>query len=198
MSHVTCHVSHFTCHISRVICHTTHFFCKMVKLVGGGSVINGATPFIFYTAIQWASEQLVCIVVQYKLQSSQSGMYCRAGSIWKVARSSSQCGVQGDPEICWLYTIQLYSCTVYTVYCTFFIIHHTLYTVHTKPCILHTFLNVCNDCDDRFVYILSKLCHVLYCIVVFYRIVTCIAILKYFRKSGLIIKCNEIQWIKIL
>ena len=69
MSHVTCHVSHVTCHLSHVTCHLSHvkkkffyfffekkkyiyisqFFLplkswtKLVKLVGGGSVITGPT-----------------------------------------------------------------------------------------------------------------------------------------------------------
>ena len=56
LSCVTCHISCVTCHVSRVTCHmscvTCHFFCfflfdKVVKLVVGGSVINGATPSSF-------------------------------------------------------------------------------------------------------------------------------------------------------
>ena len=42
-SHVKCHVSHVTCHLS----HNTFqvfFFDKVVKLVSGESVINGAYP----------------------------------------------------------------------------------------------------------------------------------------------------------
>ena len=52
MSRVTCHVSRVTCHVSNVTirkkdnnnnnCH------KVVELVGGGSVINGAYPFYFF------------------------------------------------------------------------------------------------------------------------------------------------------
>ena len=51
---VTCHMSHGTCHVSRVTGHVSHVTCnffsffseiyKVVKLVGGGSVINGAYP----------------------------------------------------------------------------------------------------------------------------------------------------------
>ena len=56
VSCVMCHMSHVTCHMSCVMCHMSHvtckkiiikknFFCdKGVKLVGGGSVINGAYP----------------------------------------------------------------------------------------------------------------------------------------------------------
>ena len=45
---VMCHVSHVMCHMSGVACHI-HFFLllfsdKMLELVGGGSVINGAYP----------------------------------------------------------------------------------------------------------------------------------------------------------
>ena len=41
---VTCHVSHVMCHMSHVICHIflNSFSDKAVKLIGGGSVINGA------------------------------------------------------------------------------------------------------------------------------------------------------------
>ena len=41
MLHVTCHVSRVTCHVSRVTCHVPHVTDKVVKLIGGGSVING-------------------------------------------------------------------------------------------------------------------------------------------------------------
>ena len=63
MSHVTCHMSRGTCHVSHVTCHmsrvTCHFFLlllllsfsffldKVLELIGGGSVINGATPSSF-------------------------------------------------------------------------------------------------------------------------------------------------------
>ena len=49
MLFVTCHVSHVTCHVSRVTCH--NFFSpsyKVVKLISGGSVINGAYPVQFF------------------------------------------------------------------------------------------------------------------------------------------------------
>ena len=39
----TCHMSHVTCHVSHVT-FSYFFFYKVVKLVGGGSVINGAYP----------------------------------------------------------------------------------------------------------------------------------------------------------
>ena len=44
--HITCHVSHVTCHVSPVTCHMSHFFLswKVVKLIGGGFVINKAYP----------------------------------------------------------------------------------------------------------------------------------------------------------
>ena len=57
VSHVTCHMSHVTCHMSHVMCHMSQFFLfffyniffldKMVKLICGGSVINGAYPVQF-------------------------------------------------------------------------------------------------------------------------------------------------------
>ena len=60
MSHVMCHVSRVMCHVSCVTCHVPHVTChmlcvtyhnvflvfffveKVVKLIGGGSVINEA------------------------------------------------------------------------------------------------------------------------------------------------------------
>ena len=41
MSRVTCHMSHVTCHFF-------FFLDKVVELIGGGSVINGAYPVQFY------------------------------------------------------------------------------------------------------------------------------------------------------
>ena len=43
VSNVMCHVSQATCHISHITCHISH-----VKFFLWGSVINGATPSIFY------------------------------------------------------------------------------------------------------------------------------------------------------
>ena len=45
MSRVTCHVSHVTCNVSLFF-----FLDKVVKLIGGGSVINGAYPSSFFEA----------------------------------------------------------------------------------------------------------------------------------------------------
>ena len=59
MYFLMCHVSRFTCHMSCVMCHLSHvtffpfffwslkIFYKVVELVGGGSVINGAYPVQF-------------------------------------------------------------------------------------------------------------------------------------------------------
>ena len=47
---VICHMSHVTCHLSCVTCN----FLLLLKLVGGGSVINGATPFSF---LLWSPSQ---------------------------------------------------------------------------------------------------------------------------------------------
>ena len=52
VSRITCHVSHVMFYMSRVTYHMSHvtyhtilfFFYKVVKLAGGGSVNNGATP----------------------------------------------------------------------------------------------------------------------------------------------------------
>ena len=50
MSHVTCHVSHVTCHETLFFSSSIFFLSlyKVVKLVGGGSVINRATPSGFF------------------------------------------------------------------------------------------------------------------------------------------------------
>ena len=40
MSNARCHMSGVTCHVSCVMCQV--FFDKVMELVGGGSVINGA------------------------------------------------------------------------------------------------------------------------------------------------------------
>ena len=53
VSHVTFHMSHFTCQVSCASWHMSHvtcsllfylFFVKVVKLIGGGSVINRNRP----------------------------------------------------------------------------------------------------------------------------------------------------------
>ena len=50
MSGVTCHMLCVTCQMSRVMCHIFfNFFYKAVKLVRGGSVINGAYPLYFFS-----------------------------------------------------------------------------------------------------------------------------------------------------
>ena len=48
MSSVTCHVSHVIYHMSRITKYIYTFFLKEVKLVGGGFVINRATPYSFF------------------------------------------------------------------------------------------------------------------------------------------------------
>ena len=67
MSHVVCHVSAVMCHVSHVMCQChmellllllflivfflLYFFFvidKLVELAGGGSVMNGLTPSIFF------------------------------------------------------------------------------------------------------------------------------------------------------
>ena len=45
LSCVTCHVSCVTCHLASVTCPVSHFFLyELLKIVGGGSVINGTYP----------------------------------------------------------------------------------------------------------------------------------------------------------
>ena len=53
MSCVMCHVSSVTCHMSCVTCHVSHvtfFLDKLLKPIGGGSVINGPTLSSFHTS----------------------------------------------------------------------------------------------------------------------------------------------------
>ena len=48
MSYITCHMSWFTCHMSDFCCFFLLLFLdEVVKLVGWGSAINGATPSSF-------------------------------------------------------------------------------------------------------------------------------------------------------
>ena len=64
MSRVTCHMSRVTCHMSRVMCHFLFFIFfyliffpdKVVELIGGGSVINGATPSSFPYGLKMMSK----------------------------------------------------------------------------------------------------------------------------------------------
>ena len=46
VSHVTCHMSCVTCHVSHLFIY--FFFGQIGGFIGGGSVINGATPSSFY------------------------------------------------------------------------------------------------------------------------------------------------------
>ena len=89
VSCVMCHVSHVTCHMSHVKCNKSHFFFsdKLVKLVGGGSVINGAIlsclhmfqPQIIIVLPEWAilvregRKEVGCSPVTYSLPSWPSG-----------------------------------------------------------------------------------------------------------------------------
>ena len=62
--HVTCHMSHVTCDVSHVMCHVSnvilfylfYFFDKVVKLIFGGSVINGAYPCLVF--LQYAGQNV--------------------------------------------------------------------------------------------------------------------------------------------
>ena len=44
MSCVMCYLSLVPCHLSHETCHMSFLFDKVMELVGGGSVINGAYP----------------------------------------------------------------------------------------------------------------------------------------------------------
>ena len=84
MSHVMCHVLRVTCHVSHVTCHLSPVTCqiffyfyillifffffftlkkfdKVVELIGGGSVINGAYTVYFSSITN--SQIRVCIYV---------------------------------------------------------------------------------------------------------------------------------------
>ena len=67
MSHVMCQLSRVRCHVSGVTCHhiffsffsSSFFIDKVLVLVGGGSVINGATPSSFKNYLCLGTE--ICI-----------------------------------------------------------------------------------------------------------------------------------------
>ena len=54
MSRVRCHLSGILCQVFCVRCHMSYiyFFYKVVELVGGGSVINGAYPVQFMKKVK--------------------------------------------------------------------------------------------------------------------------------------------------
>ena len=66
---VTFRISGVTCQVSHVRCHM-HFFYKVVELVGGGSVINGAYPVFFDRAMQLLflqkAKQYQYLILYYK------------------------------------------------------------------------------------------------------------------------------------
>ena len=75
MSQVTCHVSRVTCHMSLIFVFYFLFFCsssleKVVELVGGGFVINGAIPSSSNTTYNFS----------YYLPLKSPGVSLRSGS----------------------------------------------------------------------------------------------------------------------
>ena len=56
-----CHMSNVTCHMSCVPCQIFFFFEKEVKLVGGGSVINGASPSSFYQDSKTICQKVIVV-----------------------------------------------------------------------------------------------------------------------------------------
>ena len=70
MSGVTCQVSHVTCHISFLF----YFPDKLVKLVVGGSVINGKT-------LHWINFQSPVSFLQYMVLLHVAFCY-KEGSVW--------------------------------------------------------------------------------------------------------------------
>ena len=75
-----------TCHVSFVTCHLFFFFSdKVVELIGGGSVINGATPSSlvktppgFGTNIILNKDGFLTLVYIYGSGPVYSSMYCAA------------------------------------------------------------------------------------------------------------------------
>ena len=75
VSRVICHVSPVTCHLSPVTCQKNIFIYKkkispsqkldkVVELVGGGSVINGAYPVQFLTRLNCSQDQTPYVTLQ--------------------------------------------------------------------------------------------------------------------------------------
>ena len=62
MSHVMCHVSHVTFFFFLSF-FILLFLDKVVKLVGGGSVINGAYPVYFFSMQQTNRGQLTVVAL---------------------------------------------------------------------------------------------------------------------------------------
>ena len=64
MAHVICHMSHDTCHMSLVTCPMSFlnlpFFDKVLELIGGGSVINGAY------LVQFQQNQAILFIKHYQ------------------------------------------------------------------------------------------------------------------------------------
>ena len=86
-------MSRVTCHMSRVTCHMSHFFYfffffffsffsdKVVKLIGGGSVINGASLSSFDSLYQELSHALeleqkkpLCIILGSQYRSYNNAL----------------------------------------------------------------------------------------------------------------------------
>ena len=100
MSHVMCHMSHVRCHLSRVTCNMSKKFKtifierkkidKMVELVGGGSVINGAYPVqfsykgktIFLLILGLLSNSNKQIPVIYKNKSCRKSRFVFGSTFW--------------------------------------------------------------------------------------------------------------------
>ena len=71
-----CHMSHVTCHR---LCVPIIFSPKVNELVGGGSVINGATPSSFYTmALMYLtiSEQFSLFSSMYDWGEAERAVAC--------------------------------------------------------------------------------------------------------------------------
>ena len=90
MSCVTCHMSRVTCHLSHVAYHMSQFFLlislyKVLELVGGGFVINGAYP-VWLIKGQWLGPQLTTV---YKVKPTnifhQLSLLCKDEKIWKIS-----------------------------------------------------------------------------------------------------------------
>ena len=94
MSRVMCDMSRVICHMSRVMCtlniYIYYFVCQSCEASGGGSVINGATLFSFYTAtyITWNSGRVermsMMIEVSRKKELNNTSPWGEKISIRKV------------------------------------------------------------------------------------------------------------------
>ena len=109
VSHVPCHLSRVKCHVSHVTCCVSHvtiyiyLFFKVVKLVGGGSVINRAYPIQFYRLLKNPCNIFKVNCNQHRTFHSDITMVSFIAS--RIIRKMTEREVQ-------LYSQKFYICTV--------------------------------------------------------------------------------------